>query len=371
MVSSQARKLKKNNSATTVFWAFSHGRLENGGDHRATQIAELLASANRQTVVVERQRTRPPLWQAIWNIGRRMLLNWQLPSRFPRGWLTFAADYQLCRDLQAQHQPIDCLIMEATTEYQSIPLLKKLTRRLILTPQNIESLGAQRTAVVERNSRSFGREVNAYAIADEIFTISVDEMWMFQLFGLSTKCLPYYPPEVLCERLREIRTARSATTTKSQFLVLGTMSNPPTREGTYELVQWLAGSSSEPLPSIAIAGNGTEVLQDETLPASVEILGRVSNESLDELRRTIKGLIVHQRVTTGMITRISESLVAGIPVLANVAAARGYETTAGVHVYRDQDELLELLQRDFPMPPIPPRPVFEEQQFLASVFGAG
>ncbi len=353
-----------------VFWSFSKGTLQNGGDHRSAQICELLAKGGDKVEVIERSKPARRSITLIWYTVLRLLMFLQLPSRFPRGWGVFAADFQTFRQQLAPQGPIECLIFEATTEHKTCEILKRNTKRLIIVPQNLESLGAQRTTEITTNLERLKNEIAGYATADDIFTISEDERWMLQLFGIDAKCLPYYPPQDVRTRLERIRSTREALTSVEGFLVLGTMGNPPTREGILELIEWLCGYGDKcKLPKISIAGNLTDSLKSQkNLRPEIQILGRLTNDDLDGIRSSCRGIIVHQRVTTGSITRIPESLLAGIPVLANENAARGYSQVPGVYQYRDREELISLLNQNFPRPPIPPRPVYEENIFLESVF---
>jgi hypothetical protein len=85
----------------------------------------------------------------------------------------------------------------------------------------------------------------------------------------------------------------------------------------------------------------------------------VSERDLDALQRDARALLVHYVPAPGALTRIPEALIAGIPVVANRHAARGYETVSGVHVYDTAEELAELLAADLPAPAMPTPPAAE------------
>jgi hypothetical protein len=96
------------------------------------------------------------------------------------------------------------------------------------------------------------------------------------------------------------------------------------------------------------------------------VLGTVSDDELLSEQLKARALLVHYVPTPGALTRIPEALIAGIPVIANRHAARGYEALPGIHVYDTPADLVDLSAAELPMPPIPPRPD-AERRFAASV----
>jgi hypothetical protein len=58
--------------------------------------------------------------------------------------------------------------------------------------------------------------------------------------------------------------------------------------------------------------------------------------------------------------------MAGIPVIANEGAAR-CALEGGLHVYRNADELSQLLSANLRLPPVPPRPMQEDRFFIEAV----
>jgi len=350
-------------------WPFSLGRLNNGGDHRSTQIQELLAGGGSQPVFIDPSRITKSRLSLVLRTAQRILQFRQIPSRFPRGVSVFGNDFFVCRDQISRLKPIDSMIWEATSECSTMAILRKYARRVVAVPQNLESLGAQRSGIFGRNSAKFSKEIKFLSMADEVFTISEDEAWILRLMGLKASCLPYFPPKVLSDRLLAIRALRQKVEPQNGFLILGSMTNPPTAEALRELVSWLSESAISRSSRFLVAGNGTEVLAHEKHMENVQILGRVSHDELDQLRVHVKGVIIHQRITTGMVTRIAESVLAGIPVIANSDAARGGASFDGVHVYNSITELSDLLNADLPIPNIPSRPSKEETKFQQSICG--
>lgn len=111
--------------------------------------------------------------------------------------------------------------------------------------------------------------------------------------------------------------------------------------------------------SIVIAGYGTERLRMAFEHTGARVVGTVSEVDLVALQLDARALLVHYVPAPGALTRIPEALMAGIPVVANRHAARGYETVSGVHVYDSPEELVELLAADLPEPAVPTPPAAE------------
>jgi len=119
--------------------------------------------------------------------------------------------------------------------------------------------------------------------------------------------------------------------------------------------------------SIVIAGYGTERLRMAFERIGARVVGTVSEEELDALQLDARALLVHYVPAPGALTRIPEALIAGIPVVANRHAARGFESIPGVHVYDSPEELVELLAADLPTPPAVPTPAAAEGRFVSRV----
>jgi hypothetical protein len=69
----------------------------------------------------------------------------------------------------------------------------------------------------------------------------------------------------------------------------------------------------------------------------------VTDEALFELLAEARGLLVHQDRGAGALSRITEALVAGVPVIANRIAARSTRGYQGVSVYDTPEELRSLI----------------------------
>ena len=177
--------------------------------------------------------------------------------------------------------------------------------------------------------------------ADQLWSIGTLDCDLLQLFGLEARLLPYAPSETRRDELLGVRASRRAP--GSHVLILGTVHNSPTRAGMLEqlaMVRQLQRTGQ--CPSVVLAGFGTELLQPEAGPG-VRVVGGQSWPGVLQLLEEASALWVHQTPMSGAVTRISESLIAGVPVVANHWAARGHRAAPGLEVYGTANELARLL----------------------------
>lgn len=242
--------------------------------------------------------------------------------------------------------------------------------RVVAVPQNFDALtpGMASSWTGHRSPDWFEEELNELRHADAIFVLSSNDRWLLSLYGLDSDVLPYHPPADVEEGLLELRRERSARSQPTAVvLALGTLGSEPTARGFHELYRMLTTPETRSTArSLVVAGFGTEQLRSDFERVGARVLGSLSEADLRSQQLDARALLVHYVPTPGALTRIPEALIAGIPVIANRHAARGYESLAGIHVYDGPDELVQLVATDLPMPPIPPRPT-AETRFAASV----
>lgn len=234
---------------------------------------------------------------------------------------------------------------ENTNDKDIVYLMKATKCPVIALPHNIESL------VNNYSSASFNREMDALCQCDAVFAISKEETWLLRLLGMNAHYLPYFPPKEAEEFLKSIRTKRENRVTNGvrRFLLLGSATNTPTRQGMQTLIDQIPSNSEY---EFYVAGYGTESL--DCAGRNVIFLGPLSNQKLEELLVDIDALLIYQPPTTGSLTRIPEMLIAGIPIFANVDAARNFFDVKDVTIYHSFEELSKLLSCFVPyMPDLP------------------
>jgi glycosyltransferase involved in cell wall biosynthesis len=209
---------------------------------------------------------------------------------------------------------------------------------------NIESLVAsfQSKFSQKKSPHWFMEELESIKRSDICITISREENWLLSLYGIDSIYLPFQSTKQNQEWQRGIAESRKGVS-PNYFLLLGSIKNAPTRKGTLDLVEAFTSSPFQ----IHIAGFGTEDIRDQLESQSnITVHGTVSKLELEKLLLKSTAVIIFQNPTTGVLTRIDESLGCGVPIFANVHAARSYYSCPGVTIYEDFDHLKRLLRGD-------------------------
>ena len=235
-------------------------------------------------------------------------------------------------------------LWENTNDVTSLYLMKAAGAKIIGYPHNLESLVPMQADSITHKQAPYWlyEEIGRLKLCDEVWAISKEETWLLQVFGVNALYYPYYPPKVVEQELLEVKRLRAMRhNDKKQFLVLGSATNPPTRIGMQGLIDYFDKQKNLNY-TIHIAGYNTETLN---VPVGSIVVnhGTVSMEQLRELFIATDGIIINQPATSGALTRIVESRIAGIPIYVNFGAARDYHNLPDVHVYANMDELNEML----------------------------
>lgn len=235
-------------------------------------------------------------------------------------------------------------LWENTHDVASLYLMKAAGTKIIGCPHNLESLVPTQCDPITHKQAPYWLydEIERLKLCDEVWAISKEETWLLQVFGVNAIYYPYYPPKVVEQELLEIKRHRAQRhNAKKQYLILGSATNPPTRMGMQNLIDYF-DKQKDIKYIIHIAGYNTETLN---VPQGSAIInhGTVSDEELRDLSINTDGIIIYQPATSGALTRIVENRIAGIPIYANFGAARDYHNLPDVHVYASMEELNEML----------------------------
>jgi len=334
-----------------------------GGVHRTTQVVELLQRTGLEV---------PPAPQPGASVkapGSAQVLKKMLGTYLPAVKSALGAQAEVWRFRKGlwENRHAKVMVWEDTKRHFPLHEARRRGLKVVAIPQNMESFDRPDLPEGRQKVGALKGEIEALLEAHVIFALSREDTWFLRLFGATAFCLPYYPPSGLEAELlsiREARTGRPAT----RFLLVGSAVHESTRLGLLEGLTWLREARKKVPFQLDVAGYGTEKLRGCADHPDFSIHGGVSQEQLVEMQRSAAGAIIHHSPYSGSLTRVCETLMAGIPVIANEDGARA-APYPGVHVYRDVDELSQLLSTELAVPPLPPRPSREEGRFVETLNG--
>ena len=128
---------------------------------------------------------------------------------------------------------------------------------------------------------------------------------------------------------------------KREYLILGSATNPPTKIGMQQLIDYFSLQNNLSFV-IHVAGYNTEILKYKK-NLQIQNHGTISKEDLLYLLINVDGIIINQPTTSGALTRIVENRIAGIPIYANFGAARDFYNLSDIYIYETFEELQNLL----------------------------
>jgi hypothetical protein len=227
------------------------------------------------------------------------------------------------------------------------PLLRTLKKNkipIVGMCQNIESLvpGQVKNG---RQRKLLGKEIDCLKLCDLVVTISREDYITLNNFNINSFFLPYYPVEAIAKRMLKIRDIRKSNITKD-ILFIGSAKNKPTQKGLLKFVKaWNEYNFADLGENLLIAGYDTEDLSGYVKGEKIQLLGTLSTEKLNHFLSTVKACICYQEDGTGALTKIQEMLIAGIPVMANIHAARSYYDADGLIEFSSFEEFKESFKK--------------------------
>lgn len=241
------------------------------------------------------------------------------------------------------------------------PLLDALEKRRVPVAaicHNLETLVPSQVAPRKRSAALLA-EIAVLRRCALAVTISREETVILRNLGIEVLHLPYHPTSAAAERLRAVRRRREAVEDKRDYLALGSAGNRETAEGLVRLEACWRSRGAAAGGRLLLAGYGTE-----KLPVSVDgpgealRLGALAAGDLDALLSTVRAAVCHQERGAGALTRITDFLLAGVPVIATEHAGRSYYGTPGLTIAPGIADLPELAYRcdarQSPPSPLPP-----------------
>lgn len=243
--------------------------------------------------------------------------------------------------------------------------------RVIAVIHNLESLVPNQPCPIRPSQRDWlDLELRLLADAEVVFCHSRWDQWFLRLRGIDARLLPYFPAATRYEALHQVRVEREASAPAKLVVVLGNALNPPTKLGMVSQIAMLKRHAFE-LNGIDFhfCGEGTKEIGSMCDIPNTRFHGYVDEATLQKLLVSARAVWFHQPATTGVVTRIADMLVAGVPVVANSFAARSYEEADGVYGY-DLDQLFpRIISTCFASPRLPEPPDVFIAEFVDTIAG--
>jgi hypothetical protein len=236
---------------------------------------------------------------------------------------------------------------------------------IIALPHNIDSLTIAAGSVGAK-ARRLAMEMAMLKKASHVCSISQWDSMLHSQFGITSDILSYFPPAEWEAELREKRNHRTFTN-GAEYLIAGSCHNEMTRRGIQQLVDYLCDQIWPHGYSFHLAGLKVAELIHVKNPSLIKVHGFLPAEEFKQLHASVKCLIVHQTTGSGALTRILDSLISGIPVVANRIAAREWEGYSGTYLYHHMHEIPELLKQLIPTPPVPSHRLVEEELLVKKI----
>lgn len=188
-------------------------------------------------------------------------------------------------------------------------------------PHNIEFLVPNQMQGYFKNLSSvFRTELSIFKMATSIHAISDFDATIIKCLGLeNVDVVPYTPVGRYLEELIYVRNCR-VNSIKKEIMIIGSVSNPPTKKGLSELVWEIERCGKK---KYFLIGFGTECFKSLESD-KLSILGTVTSEVLKEKMSTCTAILIKQPQTTGILTRMIEANIAGVPtyILGDYAQAK-------------------------------------------------
>ena len=347
---------------------FLEASVHDGGYRRSCQVAELI---RRSGVNVGKPgaagHSLSSLLQAVATSLRLLGLHRGLLTKERLASLSWAiANLQANRSVRA-------VVSERFARFPANYLAAVGRVPIVAVPHNIESLvPGQPPFIISSPEPNRKAEMKMLRMARACFCISAEDALLLRSEGVDAEVLPYYPAAERLQELTAIRDARTEGGGDGPLVVLGSVTNPPTMQATRQLLEVLTSLYAEATPDqrsgwpdAVVAGNGTGQLASFAAD-KVQVRGRVDEQELRKLLIRARCLVVNQVPTTGALTRVTEALLAGVPVVAVRAVSRGHDRADGLVL---RDTLPEVLLKAMEMPKgavcnQPPRPAAAEETFI-------
>ncbi len=354
-------------SQVIILNRFNPSPVGHGGNHRSYQIwwdcVEAFGASNVTAVPfsswrqhVDRSMERYVILK--WRLMRCLRRFWRNPGKlfdreglfpdqivgegfFP-GQFTISELLKQYEKLVRQvRQPVVCVIEHGGFS-DFISVNKKYEIPTVICPQNIESFDVRLFGVGRFYNLvrlvDFSDEFAILAQCAERLFISKVEAGLIGGLGLTARYYPYRPVGEIERGLQTIRERREKSHIVSDlFLIVGSAGH----RSTWDSIRWFIDNALQHgLPEgvkIAVVGMQTDELDVKTRSSAeiFEFRGWVEQEELDDLLSRARAVLIPQTCGFGALTRLSEFVLAGLPVIVSRHPTLAIDLMPGVLVVDD------------------------------------
>lgn len=295
--------------------AFAASAISHGGVKRSNQLTAMASEKGRVVIYPFSADSEFAFFSQSFTGLLFGIFNWFLFARFFR-WRRFKSVFLEAvwiHGIIALYRP-DKAYIETCGERNILAcqIFAFLGISYVVYPHNIEFMvPGQPLKIFRSKIMALAIELDSYRKAVNVLTISDFDTSVLRCFGLeSVETYPYSPITADSLWCQQIRVARE-TSNKRGILILGSVGNYPTRKGMVSLLELIRSHGCH--YKFQLAGYCTEELR-EIAPPCVDVCGTVSIENLRELMVGCEALLVFQPPTSGMLTRMIDADLAGVPV---------------------------------------------------------
>ena len=344
---------------------FKPNPMGHGGEKRTAQISEMLDKAEINYCILKKPQGKVKInIEYIYYVFYAFLLYLKIMTSIKK---RFSPVRLLKRSIWAANrlrlfkgiENGGILLWEATRMEHAfcISFFKKKGYKIVAIPHNLESLvPTQESALTGKKSPQWlMEEIAILKKCDIVFAISKEETLFLRQCSIKAKYFPYYPPKDTVDFLRSVKQKRkniiSPHMGKKQILMLGSANNPPTKIGMIDRINFFL-NDKEIDCKLIVAGHYTESLKEYIKNSDkINLIGSLSQAQLEYWMVHTDMVLVHQPPTSGALTRITEFMIGGIPVLTNFESARNFWEINGIFVYDSDEELRKILKNSKLEPP--------------------
>lgn len=291
-----------------------------GGTKRSSQIAEILAEDNIESLSINQKQifSKTEIIKNIYlfiNIKLFAFYLFLFKGLSIKGLFKFILE---TFGIFIRIKPIKfSKILIETGPGVSIPLMHYLQYKkisYIAIPHNIECMVPGQMPLYFRTKKQlFDCEITGLKKAERCFAISKFDRAILSSFEINTELLPYFPSQNDLQKLDLIKSKRAAyQKNHSTLFLMGSVTNPPTFNGFKSFIQEFSKQDTE--FKLVVAGYGTEIFS-EFQSDKIKILGPLSDSEIEEQLASCKAVIINQPQTTGFLTKIIELNLCNVPML--------------------------------------------------------